>query len=70
MRNTQPIAARTVVMYTTMIWAVLCKRIEEDALPDQGAPMNPTVQHAQLQHLAGGLLIVPADYWVLPLYGL
>jgi hypothetical protein len=69
MRNRQPIAAKTVVTYTTMFWVALCKRIEEEASPDQGVRMNPTARRAQLRHLVEGLPMARADYWVLPLYG-
>jgi hypothetical protein len=67
MRNTQQMAAKTVVTCTTMLWAALCERVISS---DQHPPTNPAAQRAQLQHLAGGLPMGLADYWVFPLHSL
>ena len=37
MRNQQPVAAKTVVTYSTMLWVALCQLVKDAASPDQGA---------------------------------
>jgi len=70
MRNKQPVAAKTVVTYSTMLWAALVEWVKDAASPDQGALTNRSARRAQLRHLAGGLPMAAADYWVFPAHGL
>ena len=62
MRAKQAAAARALVIYTMMIWQMLCGWVSTSAPPN--AATNHTRQRMQLRHLLGELPAAPADYWV------
>jgi len=70
MRNKQPIAAKMLVAFDTMFWVAMWKKIREQASPDCHPLPNTPGRRVQIQNLAGGLHMVTADYWVLPLHAL
>lgn len=65
MRTTQPVAAKGIVMYSVLTWELLCSLAP---LPNDPL-LNRERERLQLRRFLGALPLVPAEYWVFPLYG-
>ena len=66
MRVTQPHAAKTVAMYSVLVWELLqSASVRSPGVPD---PLRHN-QRLQLRRILGNLPTAPADYLVFPLYG-